>query len=255
MIRRMDGADWLLIAQPDHAALCGLFAERWGSSRADLAFEEPREPVILAAREHDNGWAEWEAAPTVDPEAARPRHFTEMPIREILPIWRRGPRRAAERDPYAGLLVSLHATRLLRPRSAAGRDVPEDRENLQRFLEETEESQARARQALGLQEALVAAHSRLIAAWDRLSLLVCCGPIPAATLEDVPARGGAIAVKVIPSGERSAALEPYPFGGGALELDVPARRVPARAYATSEALRHALAIAPAENMHFTLHPA
>ena len=254
MIRRTDGADWLLVAQPDHAALCGLFAERWGSRRADLAFGEPREPVIFAAREHDNGWAEWEAAPTVDPETARPRHFTEMPVREVLPIWRRGPRRAAGHDPYAGLLVSLHGTRLLRHRHAGGRDAPEDREELRRFLEETEGFQAEVREALGLQDAVVAAHSRLIAAWDRLSLLVCCGPIPAASLEEVPARGGAILVQIIPSGERSAALEPYPFGGEALELDVPARRVPARPYPTSEAIREALAVAPAETLRFTLHP-
>lgn len=255
MIRRTDGEDWLLIAQPDHAALCGLFAERWSCPHAGLALGEPRELVIFAAREHDNGWAEWEAAPTVDPEAARPRHFTEMPVREILPIWRRGPRRAADRDPYAGLLVSLHAMRLLGPRFASGRDAPQDREDLRRFLEQTEGFQAEAREALGLPEAVVAAHSRLIATWDRLSLLICCGPIPAATLEGVPARGGAIPVKVIPTGERSAALEPYPFAGRALALGVPARRVPSRPYATSEALREALAVASAETLQFTLHPA
>jgi uncharacterized protein DUF3891 len=76
MIRRDDGADWLLIAQTDHAAPCGVFAERWGSAAGPFVPVEPRAPVILAAREHDNGWAEWEAAPTVDPATGRPRHFT-----------------------------------------------------------------------------------------------------------------------------------------------------------------------------------
>ena len=255
MIRRADGGDWLLIAQPDHAALCRLFAERWGSPGGAFAPLEPRAPLLLAAGEHDNGWAEWEAAPTVDPEAARPRHFTEMPIPEILPIWRRGPRRAADLDPYAGLLVSLHATRLFRPRYASGRDAPAERESLRHFLEEQEAFQTEVREALGLDGAEVAAHSWLIAIWDRLSLLLCCGPIPAITLEGVPARGGTVNVRVVPDGERSAALDPYPFAGGPLTVTVPARRLPAHPYPTSQTLRESLAAAPAETLSFTLHPA
>jgi hypothetical protein len=251
MIRRADGGDWLIIRQPDHAAPCGLFAERWGSGPFEPV--APREAVIFAAREHDNGWAEWEAAPSVDPEAARPRNFTEMPIPEVLAIWGRGPGRAAERDPYAGLLVSLHASRLFGPRLAAGRDPAEDQERLRGYLEEQARYQAKLRAALGVAEDMVAAHSRLIGTWDRLSLLLCCGPIPAASLEEVPARQGAVAVNVIPDGERSAALDPYPFAGGPLAVAVPARRIPARPYRTPEALREALATAPAETLEFTLH--
>ncbi len=253
MIRRADAGDWLIIRQPDHAAPCGLFAERWGAG--PFAPVAPRESLIFAARDHDNGWVDWEAAPTVDPEAARPRNFTEMPIPEVLAIWRRGPRRAADRDPYAGLLVSLHAARLFRPRLAAGRDPAEDREHLRHYLEEQAGFQAKIREPLGLDEAVVAAHSRLIGTWDRLSLLLCCGPIPAAALEEVPARQGALAVRVVPAGERSAALDPYPFTGGPLAVAVPARRIPARRYQTSDALREALAAAPVETLEFTLHPA
>lgn len=253
MIRRPDGANWLLVTQPDHAALCGLFAERWGTPAGPFAPVEPRDPLVFAAREHDNGWAEWEAAPTVDPSAARPRHFTEMPIPEYLPIWRRGIRRAADRDAYAGLLVSLHGTRLMRGRHAGGRDGPEDREALRRFLEEQEEFQARTWETPGRGD--TAADSRLLAAWDRLSLLLCCGPIPAATLEEVPARPGPLAIRLIPEGERSAALDPYPFAGGPLAVTVPARRLPARPYPTPAALREALAVAPTESLEFTLHRA
>lgn len=253
MIRRDDGKDWLLIAQPDHAALCGLFADRWGAG--PFAPVAPRESVILAAREHDNGWLEWEAAPTVDPETAHPRNFTEMPIPEVLAIWRRSPRRVADRDPYAGLLVSLHATRLFRPRLTAGRDPAEDQEHLRHYLEEQAGFQAKLREALGLDEVVVASHSRLLGTWDRLSLLLCCGPTPAATLEAVPARQGPLAVNLIPDGERSAALDPYPFACGPLAVAVPARRIPARRYPTPDALREALAAAPAETLTFALHPA
>ena len=254
MIRRVDGGDWLLIAQPDHAALSGTFAERWGSAHGPFPPVGGWEAVLYAAREHDNGWAEWEAAPTVD-AAGRPRNFLEMPVAEVLPVWRRGPRRAAEYDPYSGLLVSLHATRIFQPRYQHGRDAAEERESLRLFLEEQEAFRSDLQRRVTVDEPVVRAHSALIGLWDRLSLLVCCGPIPAATLEDVPAHGGAMAVRVIPTGERWAALEPYPFAGGAVELAVPARRVPAHPYATPEALREALAAAPAETLTFTLHPA
>ncbi len=249
----MDAGDWLLITQPDHAGACGVFAERWGSAGGDFAPPEPRDPVVVAAREHDNGWTEWEAAPTMDPEAGRPRHFTEMPVPEYIPIWRRGIRRAADRDLYAGLLVSLHGSHLLRSRHAGGRDGADDREALARFLTEQEGFQAAARQALRAGQAAVPTNFRLLQVWDRLSLLLCCGPISPTPLEGVPARRGALAMKVLPDGDRSAALDPYPFAGGPVELAMPARRIPARPYTTPEVLRAALASAPVETLTFVLH--
>ncbi len=253
MIRRTDGADWLLITQPDHAALCGTFAERWGSATGPFAPVREWEAVLYAARGHDHGWAEWEAAPTVD-AAGRPRNFLEMPVAEALPVWRRGPRGAAEHDPYSGLLVSLHATRIFQPRYQHGRDAAEDRESLRLFLEEQEAFRSDLQRRVTVDEPVVRAHSALVGLWDRLSLLCCCGPIPPTILEKVPARQGPLQVQVIPDGERSAALDPYPFAGGPVAVAAPARRVPARPYATSEALRQALAAAPSETLKFTLHP-
>ena len=254
MIRRVDGGDWVLLTQPAHAAACGMFAERWGSTTGPFAHLREWAAVLYAAREHDNGWTEWEAAPTVD-AAGRPRHFLEMPVAESLPVWRRGPRRAAEYDPYSGLLVSLHATRIFQPRHEHGRDTPEERDSLGRFLEEQEALRARLRRQVALDEAILQAHSALVGLWDRLSLLLCCGPILPTVLGAVPARGGRVDIRVVPDGERSAALDPYPFAGGAIELAVPARRIPARPYATPEALREALAGAPSEILTFALHPA
>ncbi len=253
MIRRTDGEDWLLIAQPDHAALCGTFAERWGSASGPFAPVGEWEAVLYAAREHDNGWAEWEADPTLD-AAGRPRNFLEMPVAEALTVWRLGPRRAVERDPYGGLLVSLHATRIFQPRYQYGRDAPEERESLGLFLEEQEALRSNLQRRITADKAVVRAHSALVGLWDRLSLLCCCGPIPPAVLEKAPARRGPLDVRVIPDGERSAALDPYPFAGGPLTVAAPARRIPARRYATSEDLRRTLAAAPTETLHFTLHP-
>ena len=253
MIRRGDGIDWLLLTQPDHAAICGLFAERWGSDIGPFAPVGEWKAVLHAARDHDNGWIEWEAAPTVD-AAGRPRHFLEMPVAEVLPVWRRGPMRAAEHDPYAGLLVSLHATRIFQPRYERGRDAPADREALGRFLEEQEALRSHLRSQVIVEEAIVQAHSALVGLWDRLSLLLCCGPIPPTVLGSVPAREGTVEIRVMPDGERSAALDPYPFAGGPLALTTPARRIPAAPYATDQALREALATAPVINLAFALRP-
>ena len=255
MIRRADGDGWLLLTQPDHAALSGMFAERWGSPGGDFALGDPQEPVLLAAREHDIGWKEWEVAPTVDPATGRPRHFLEMPVPEILPIWSRGPRLAAELDPYAGILVSLHATRIFRPRYIGGRDPAEDRAELRRFLEEQEALRSTLRPRVNVADAVVTAHSALVGVWDRLSLLLCCGPIPAAVLEGVPARGGTLDVRILPQGERAAALDPYPFRGGPVVAAVAARRLPARPFPSTEAFRAARRAAPTEHLEFTLRPA
>ncbi len=255
MIRRVDGADWLLILQPDHAAACGLMAEWWGSAGGVFAPPDPSDAVALAAREHDNGWAEWDAAPTVDRQTGRPRNFTEMPIPEYLPIWRRGIRRTTDRDRYAGLLVSLHGAYLLRHRRARGTDPPEDQEALEGFLKEQAMLQEQTQQMLGQHRDAVPRNFRLLQVWDRLSLLLCCGPIPSTTLDRVPARDGTLDIAVLPDSERSAALRPYPFGRSPLEFTVPARRLPARAFATPEILRSALALAPTETLRLTLHAA
>jgi hypothetical protein len=255
MIRRDDGRDWLLIPQPAHAALCGVFAERWGRNGGPFAPPDPLGPVVLAAREHDTGWADWEVVPSVDPATGRPRHFTEVPALEWLPVWHRGVARVAERDAYAGFLVSLHATRLVQRRHGAGQDGPEGRAALERTLEEFAAYQAAERIRLGLAEAVVRAHSRLVAVWDWISLILCCGPIRPTTIEEVPAGDGAAILSVTPAGERGAALDPYPFAGGPLAVTAPARRIPARPYRSSEDLRAALAAAPAEHLDFTLRPA
>ncbi len=69
------------------------------------------------------------------------------------------------------------------------------------------------------------------------------------------ARRGPRDLRMIPDGERSAALDPYPFAGGPLTVSAPARRIPARRYADAEDLAHTLAATPPETLTFTFHPA
>lgn len=84
MILREANDGYLLISQVDHARLAGALAESWGNRRvAGLPLAEWLVPAI---RDHDEGWRNWEASPTVTAEG-RPRSFTEMPTAEATALW------------------------------------------------------------------------------------------------------------------------------------------------------------------------
>lgn len=103
-----------LVTQPDHAYFAGKLAKLW---RADGLPEHPRrDDLLAAAREHDNGWREADAAPRLDREHDRPYDFLTMPQEERHEIWRRGTTRYRDSRPYVALLVTLHALYLHRDR-------------------------------------------------------------------------------------------------------------------------------------------
>ncbi|MGC1273903.1 MAG: DUF3891 family protein [Planctomycetaceae bacterium] len=84
MILREANDGFLLISQVDHARLAGALAESWGNRRvAGLPLAEWLVPAI---RDHDEGWRNWEASPTVT-AGGRPRTFTEMPTAEATVLW------------------------------------------------------------------------------------------------------------------------------------------------------------------------
>jgi hypothetical protein len=85
MIRRDDGGDWLLISQVDHAHLAGTVAAAWGNERVPML--PAADLLVPAVRDHDEGWAEWERTPSVDPATGVPRDFTEMPMAVSTKLW------------------------------------------------------------------------------------------------------------------------------------------------------------------------
>ena len=104
MIVRTLGGTLQLITQPDHAHL----AERI-MSRCDEVASHPRHGSIRRAiREHDNGWTEEDAAPTVNPESGEVVDFINAPAPVRQGVWRRGIDRLAG-DPWAAALVAQHA--------------------------------------------------------------------------------------------------------------------------------------------------
>ncbi|MQA31532.1 MAG: DUF3891 family protein [Luteitalea sp.] len=93
-----------LIAQPDHAHLARTIMEHC----VTLADRPRRNLILHAIAEHDNGWAEVDAAPTVDPDTGTVADFVSAPIGVRHAVWPRGVARLAD-DPWAAALVAQHA--------------------------------------------------------------------------------------------------------------------------------------------------
>src|SRR5690242_12485414 len=106
MIVRDDGSSYVLITQPDHARLA---AEIVAAMRTEPALTGAnREVVLVATREHDNGWREVDAQPTIT-GSGRPCDFIEGPAPIKHALWPRGIARAALVNARAGALVAEHA--------------------------------------------------------------------------------------------------------------------------------------------------
>ncbi len=69
--------------------------------------------MIDAIAHHDDGWADWEAAPKLNPEFAAPYSFLEMPLAESLVIWDNSIAAARRFGSLAGWIVAGHFYSLL----------------------------------------------------------------------------------------------------------------------------------------------
>src|SRR5262249_31399031 len=104
------GEHLLAIRQTDHAFLAAFFAREWGNER--FTKPQPNVSFCLATAEHDNGWADWELQPTLDPKTHLPFSFMSIPTEAHIAIYQRGIERLVKADHYAALLAALHAAEL-----------------------------------------------------------------------------------------------------------------------------------------------
>ena len=111
MIIRHHGTTPLLITQPDHARLAVSIMERWRDG--GLPESPRRAEILLAIKEHDNGWQEVDAAPIVDPGSGDILDFMHLPDDDRRGVWPRGVQRLAS-TPYAAALVAQHAVHIYR---------------------------------------------------------------------------------------------------------------------------------------------
>lgn len=268
MIVRHDPAGLHLVLQTDHADLSGQLARHWGNDRFDPP--RPAESAVAAAAGHDEGWREWEAAPRVDPRTARPYQFTEMDLRVHHRFYGRGVGRVAERDRYAGLLVSMHSVGLYRKRFGTNpqlifREIPpEATAEIDAYVADQEAFQARLREELAPAvadpagdvvaarqafEAQVWTNYRLLQAWDLLSLFFCTRRLEAgitACVPHVPVRYGSgeqakLLLEAV--GGDAVTVLPYPFATSPLPLRLRARLVEDRDYRDDADFQRAFAAA------------
>jgi Protein of unknown function (DUF3891) len=237
MIVRDDGSNFLLITQPDHARLA---RDIVAAIRTEPALDgAQRETVLFATLEHDNGWIEVDAEPTIDPDTGRPCDFINGPARVKHDLWPRGIRRAAHIDRRAGALIAQHAVTVYSYRAAEPEwqsffgPITAMREDLLRQLAA---DTGPAREAFEREY-------RCVRLGDSFSLQFCNGWTTSQETFGYHAelRG------------HSLHITPDPFAGATVPLRVMVRRIPARRYTSDADLRAALAEAVPEWLEGDAH--
>ena len=265
MLKTRVGDTVWLVQQHDHSRVAGYLAAHWGGVN-DFArpgyfapFAEPerlRQEVVWAIAEHDNGWWEWEASPTIDPADGLPLHLADVAKHsagEGLERWRLGVPRLADHHPYIALLISLHAYHLycfafpedetFRAADSLRHPLFGSPERVQQIVTDRELTAAFLREQLQIQEQLHARlhadeawilaaaaphrmpHLRLLQILDTLSLLLSLGGQQELTISDVPrkARHDRVSMNWRPAGERRIVCDPYPFDLDPLPVHLPVR--------------------------------
>jgi hypothetical protein len=235
MIVRRDGNDWLLMTQPDHAALAGRLMEAW---RADGFADRPtRARVLRAVREHDDGWADEDAAMRVD-EAGNPYDYIKIPLPTRQGIWPRTVDRLAADDAYVAALVAQHAVTVYRRYHAD----PLWQEFFTQMGQRRDDLMARvmtesSRAGSGGFESFLLDYT-MLGIGDLFSQVFCNGWPQPYLIEGYQA--------ILRDDQLT--ISPDPFAGATVALEVVARRIPARPYASDQDLRDTLAQAPTQRI-------
>lgn len=261
MLHRHIDTGTLLISQPAHAWIAGQLAAVWGNDRFGAV--EPFVEVCLAAEQHDIGWLEWEAAPTLNPATGLPRTFRDLPTSEHVAVWAPAGPRALVYGPYVALLVSLHGTGLYQQHDFA-RDTLEEAEAARRFITAGatfEEQLLRQmsgdpRYAAFAAPEIVARNRRLVAVWDALSLALCGGIDEDYELSNVPAAEEPVSIRVRrpEKGRERFSVEPWPFLLDTVRLACVGRQIEGT-FTNQEMMRDAMGAAPWKALEFELAPA
>lgn len=236
----------LVIGQPAHAWVSGQLARAWGN--AAFPAPEPRAAVVLAADQHDVGWADADLAPPLDPATGRPTPFTAVPRPYHLAIWRSAPQRLLAQSRYAALLVSLHGAGLYE--RMGGDHSPATAAAIDAYLAEQHALQADL--SVDLDPAEIARNRSLLRCWDSLSLGLCLPRLPW-RLDGVPAAEGEVTLVVDGDGEH-VTVDPWPFREERVDVACEGRRL-VGTFADESSMHAALAAAEWVPLRWSLSPA
>lgn len=254
MIVRDAGEAWQVVLQPDHAELSAQLCRAWGSN--GLVAPAPAEPLEIASRRHDDGWAVWERSPSLNPDTGAPRGFLQVQVPLHLAFYRACITAVADEDPYAGLLVSMHGAGIYRERygtqpGMSPTHAHEVQELVDEFVAEQEASHSDRAASLGLDEQERWVNYKFVQLFDRLSLYFCLkdveqgasdelGPVP------VDYEGAETTLQIDPVRSWQVRLDPYPFVRSPLEFELRRRVLPKGTWADDRAFRRDFLERPVE---------
>lgn len=225
---------WRCITQPDHARLSHDLLSLWRTD--DLPRHPRREDLLLAVREHDNGWQETDSAPRLDIEAGRPHDFTTLPTPDRLEVWRRGIARHRTERPYVAALIIEHARHLHENATPSPGEWAE-------FLAGLESLRHDALADAGLELERLLADYRWLHVADLISLVVCGGWREPFVRGDLSGRVA----------EDTLHLTPFPLAG-ATAFSVPCRYLERSGYGSDAQMATALAACRWGQLDFRIAP-
>ena len=216
IVRLVDDALYL-ITQPDHARLAGTIMDQCVA----LASRPRRDAILHAITEHDNGWAEEDAAPFVNPATGDVVDFVNAPLDVRHRVWSRGVSRLAG-DPWAAALVAQHAITVYDRFRSDASWTP--------FFARMAAARDAMVRASGLPLDDLAADYAFVRLGDLISLTFCTGLTEAQGF-------GEWTVHL--SGTR-VVITPDPFAGTDIPIQITATVIPAQRFASTDELREAL---------------
>ena len=214
-----------LITQPDHARL----AREIMAHCMWLADRPRRASILHALGEHDAGWADADAAPTLDPATGDVADFVHAPLQVRQGAWPRAVARLSD-DPYAAALVAQHALTVY--------DRYRNDVEWQRFFAGMETARDARLALAGIARQELETDYPFVRLGDLISLVFCTGWSDAHRYGDwTVARDGNRVV-----------VSPDPFAGRRIPIGIHARRLPRQRFSSDAALREALAEAPTTSL-------
>jgi hypothetical protein len=205
-----------LITQPDHAHLARRIMEHCA-----LLENHPRRGVILhAIGQHDNGWAEEDAAPTVD-STGGVVDFVSAPLSVRHGVWPRAVTRLAG-EPWAAALVAEHAI------TVYDRFRPDA--DWTSFFAEMETARDRMLTQSGRPLDDLLADYAFVRLADLISLTFCTGWSDEQRFREWTVRRIGTRIVVIPDA----------FGGRTIPFEITAREIGDQAFRSHAELRQAL---------------
>jgi hypothetical protein len=206
-----------LITQPDHARLAATIM----APCVPLASRPRRDAILHAIAEHDGGWIEEDAAPSVDPATGAVIDFVNAPLSTRHGVWSRGVARLSG-DPWAAALVAQHAITVY-----------------DRFRSDAEWTPFFARMAAvrdamvhasGVPPGELAADYAFVRLGDLISLVFCTGATDEQRFEEWSVQCSGTTVVITPD----------PFAGTDIPIQITARVISARRFRSDADLREAV---------------